>query len=258
MRHSTLLNAAVGALFATSLLAGTANAACDAKDDPCAPKKAIDSWTKSLAAGLNYSSGNSDTAVVSILSQAGRETKEDILDFTASYGYGEDRSKEEKKNKDEARAGASYKYLLGERLYAGAGANFLRDDIADVAYRVTVAPTIGYFLLKDADFKLSAEVGPGYTFEEVAKVDNDYFSPKLGERFEWTISCTSKLFQGVDVLLDTTDMDNTLVNAEVGVEAALSSSLSLVVLVRDTYDNLPALDREKNDVTVISALKVAF
>lgn len=240
----------------------SAHAACNPAEDPCAPKKELDAWVKSLALGFNYTSGNSDTTNLSVLGGASRETADDIIDIAAAYGYGEDRARdgegEDSKNKDDFRANADYKYLLSDRIFVGVGANFLYDDISDVDYRVSLVPTVGYFLLKDEDFKLSVDAGPGYTFERVADIEDDYFSPKVGERFDWTISCTSKIYQKAEIFFDTNDSDNYLVNAELGLESALSSSLSLVFLVRDTLDNQPAADREKNDLAMITALKVAL
>ncbi|MCC6952741.1 MAG: DUF481 domain-containing protein [Deltaproteobacteria bacterium] len=249
--------------FCTSLLTtNVAQAACNPAEDPCAPKKEIGSWDKSLAFGFNYTSGNSDTSALSLLGRAKRETTEDVIDFDLTSGSGEDRARDtetvDAKNKDDFRANANYKYLLGGDWFAGAGWAFLYDDIAQVDYRTSLTPVVGYYLLKDEDFTLSVDAGPGYTFERVASVDNDFFSPKIGERFDWIISCTSKIYQKADIFFDTSNSDNYLVNAEAGVESALSTSLSLVFLVRDTYDNEPAVDREKNDVAMITAVKVAL
>lgn len=243
-------------------LVADGRAACDPKADACAPKKELDAWNFGLATGLNFTSGNSKTTVLTLLGNASRETKEDIIQLSADYAYGEDRVRKEqgldKKNKDDGRAAASYKYLLTDRFFVGAGANFLYDDIANIDYRVTGVPVVGYFLLKDDDFKLSVETGPGYTFERVGDTERDYFSPKVGERFDWTISCTSKVYETVTALFDTSDSDNRIITAEAGAEAALWSNISLVFLIRDTNNNLPAPGKLKNDVATITALKVSF
>ena len=55
-----------------------------------------------------------------------------------------------------------------------------QDNIADVDYRVTVSPGLGYFLMKEADASLSAEIGPGYLWEKVAGVEDDYASSGHG------------------------------------------------------------------------------
>jgi len=239
-----------------------ANAACNAEDDPCAPKKELDAWQKSVAFGLNYTSGNTDTTALSLLSALNRETKDDIIDFTLNYGYGEDRAREDdgldKTNKNDLRATGNYRYLITERFFAGAGVNFLYDEIADVDYRTTLIPSLGYFLAKNDDYKFSVDAGPAYIFEKVGGEENNYLAPKVGERFDWIISCTSKLYQSAEYFFDVDDSDNYLVNAELGIEAAISADMSLVLLVRDTYDNVPAADREKNDIATITAIKVSL
>jgi hypothetical protein len=47
-----------------------------------------------------------------------------------------------------------------------------------------------------------------------------------------------------------------IVNAELGIEAPLSSSVNLVFAVRDYYINEPAEGRERNDVYTLTGLKV--
>jgi hypothetical protein len=54
------------------------------------------------------------------------------------------------------------------------------------------------------------------------------------------------------------DADQYIFNAEVGVESALNSYLSLVLTVRDYYINKPAEGRVPNDVITITALKVTL
>ncbi len=239
-----------------------AAAACDPKDDPCAPKKVVDAWTKSLAVGFNYTNGNSATSALSILAGAARETSQDISDISAAYGYGDDKAREDSgldsKNKDDFRAAGNYRYLLSDRLFAAAGATFLYDSIADIDYRTSLVPSLGYYLVKNPDVKFALDAGPGYTFERVGGIDNDYLSPKIGERLDWTISCTAKLYEQASVLLDTTDSENYVVNSEAGIEAAIATSFSIVLLVRDTLDNVPAEGKEKNDIAVITALKVSL
>ncbi|MFO0416589.1 MAG: DUF481 domain-containing protein [Pseudomonadota bacterium] len=52
------------------------------------------------------------------------------------------------------------------------------------------------------------------------------------------------------------DSGDYIVNAEIGVEAALTSMINLVVSVRDYYINQPAEGRKSNDVYTITGLKV--
>jgi hypothetical protein len=52
------------------------------------------------------------------------------------------------------------------------------------------------------------------------------------------------------------DSGNYIFNGEVGLEAALTSQVNLVLAVRDYYINQPAEDRRPNDVYTLTGLKV--
>ena len=74
--------------------------------------------------------------------------------------------------------------------------------------------------------------------------------------FMWKFSPTAKLFQWTEYLVSADDSSNYLVNAEMGLEAALTSLVNVVILVRDNYVNQPAEDRKQNDIATITGLKV--
>lgn len=223
-------------------------------------------WSKSLILGFNLTDGNSNTLLGNLRAAISRDYESNIWNFAASGRYGE----QEPKNADEngrretettaqdIKAEASYKRLFTDRIYAGTAVTYGYDKIADVDYRVILKPSLGYFIFRSDAFKLSAEAGPGYLFEEVGEVENNYFAPFVGERIEWTISETAKLFQTAEYLYDSEDSDNYLVTAEAGVEAALNGWLSLVVAVTDVYDNVPAEGKERNDLAVSTGLKVSL
>jgi len=243
-------------------IASSLFAECIPTVDGCTPAKDPSAWDKSLAFGLNVTSGNSETTLVNIGGKVARDFENNIWDFGVAYNYGEDKAREEtnqdKTSRNDFRGNASYNRLLDERVFVGLGSKVFYDEIADIDYRVNVDPTAGYYFLKDNSFKFRGEAGPSYIFERVGAVDNDYLAPRVADKFEWFITCTSKLFQSAEVLFDVNDGDNYLVNAEVGLESALTTSLSLVFTVRETYDNVPAEGKEKDDLALITALKVTL
>ncbi len=235
-------------------------AECIPADDPCAPQKKVGDWDKSLLFGLNLTNGNSETTLVTVGGNAHLERGSSVFDAVLDYGYGEDETNktgdEDTTTRNDFRGAVQYDYLFTERAFAGLGAKIISDEIADIDYRLNINPSLGYYLLRDAAFKFRVEGGPSYVFEKVDGVEDDYFAPRIAEGFEWAITCTSKVFEKAEILFDINDSNNYIVDAEAGIEAAISSSLSLVVKVRNTYDNVPAADKENNDIAVISAIKV--
>ena len=237
-------------------------AACDPSTDPCAPKKELNAWTKSLAFGFNMTSGNSETSLLTGAFGARRESADSIIDVALSAGYGTDSTRtapgDDTTTRNEVRGNAGYRNFLSDSWYAGVGVAGLHDNIADIDYRFTLNPLLGAFLVKNADVSYSLEAGPSYIAEEVGNEENDYFAPRVAHRFEWILSCTSKITHGAEALFDVDDSENTLVNADVNVEAAIATNLAMVFTVRESFDNVPAAGRERTDVQVITALKVSL
>lgn len=249
-------------IILVAVSASTLHAECVPSNDPCAPKKKIGEWDNSAALGFNMTSGNSETQLFTILGKSYYEKGNDIVDSTIMYNFGKDKAATKPDGDDttrnDFRALSQYNRLLSDRTFVGFGGKFFYDEIANVDYRIFVDPSAGYYFLKDNTFKFRLEAGPSYIFERVGGLTDDYIAPRVGDRFEWMITCTSKIYQSAEVLLDINDSKNYLVNAEVGVEAALSTDLSLVTLLRETYDNQPAAGRDKGDLAIISALKVSL
>ncbi len=224
---------------------------CDCKEkDPSA-------WEKSVALGFSMTDGNSNTSLFNVAGKIARDYNGEIWRFEASSSYGRADSKdsdEKQTTQHDVKALAEYKYLFTDRAYAGLGAGYLLDRIAEVDYRATINPALGYFFLKDDQFKLSAEAGPSYLFEKVDEIEDDYLAPRVAERFEWAISETSGIFQSAEALFDAESSDNYIINSEAGIKAAISSDLSLALLVKNTFDNEPAAGKERSDTAVLTSL----
>lgn len=235
-----------------------------AQDCDCAKEKKDPSvWDKTISIGFNLTEGNSDTLLLNANAKASRDYENNVWLFELDGNYGESDSPDpddpsapspKETTQEDATANAEYQRLLTERFYAGFGTKVKYDDIADIDYRVTLKPVLGYYLIKDEDIKLSVDVGPGYIFEKVGGIKDDYFAPRVSDRFEWKISETSKLFQTAEYIFDVSDSENYQVVGEAGIESAINSWLSLIVKAKDEYDNQPAAGKERNDFSLISGL----
>lgn len=218
-------------------------------------KKEQGKWYRNLAFGYSRTDGNSDTSLLSTDLKLDYEKEKNIWNFDASHRTGEN---DNQTTIDETRALGEYKRLITERLYFGANTTAERDDIADVKYRIIPGATLGYFFVKNDDMRFSLEAGPSYVFEKVGNTKDEYFSPRIADRFEYDFSETAKFFQYAEILLSTDDSDNYIVNAEAGIQARLTDMMSLIVSVIDNYDNVPAPGRKKNDVAIITSLGLNF
>jgi len=231
-------------------------------DDAMAELKLYDhAWKGSVSFGYNTTAGNSETSLFNIKLRLDKEVDKNIYLFEFNNGYGQTQNAttlEDETNIDYSSAVGEYKRLLNERWYYGINTDFRRDEIADVKYRVRINPLIGLFLIKEENLSLSFDVSPGYLFEEVGGIEDDYFAPRLNERLDWQISEKTKIFQSAAVTFSVDDSDNYLVEAEAGVESNFYKNLSLIVSVKDVYDNQPAAGFEKNDLLVLTSLGLNF
>src|SRR5688572_14449653 len=126
---------------------GTNASAQDAKPAAAPTPPPVMKWESSAAAGLTLTRGNSDTLLGNINLATARKWTRDELSFGGSFTYGETESV---KTTEALQAFGQYNHLFTERLYGGVRLDGLHDDIADLDYRFTLSPMLGYYFIKDA------------------------------------------------------------------------------------------------------------
>jgi len=216
-------------------------------------------WDKSITAGFNYTEGNSNTTGLNLNGKVFRDYDGEAWRFETDYNYGNaaaDGSTKRELNKHNFRALGDYKHLLDSVFFAGANSSFAWDEIAELNHRVILSPNLGAYLVKKEATTLSVEAGPSYVWEELGGAKDDYAAGRVANRFVWKISESALFYQSAEYLVSVEDSGDYLVNAELGIEAPLSSMVNLVFSVRDYYINQPAQGRERNDVYTITGLKV--
>ncbi len=226
---------------------------CLTAQEPVPPPKP--KWETSAQAGLTVTSGNSETVVFGGGIQTARKWTKSDLAAGADVAYGTDRGN---KNTEVYRGYGQYNQNLSERLYLGLRLEGLHDGVADVNYRVTVSPLIGYYFIKRDNLFLRAETGPSVIFERVAGIDDEYLVWRVAERLEWKINERAKLWQSVEVLPQVDDFENTLINYEVGIDTAITTKLGLQSKILGTFDNQPAAGRKESDFRWITGLSYKF
>lgn len=225
---------------------------CNCPGDEPAEKR---DWDLSVSFGFNMTQGNISTNLLTAGVDARKEFGKNVFKFTFNGAEGEQESETTQRF---VRSGLSYERLLSEKFYIGAGTSILADEIADVDYRSINNISAGYYFLKSDDLKFSMETGPAYIFEKLGGKKDDYAAVRIADDFMWKFSETASLFQKAEFIVNTEYADEFLVIARAGVQASLTSMLSLVLAIEDRFDNAPAVGRKKNDVIITSSLKVSF
>jgi putative salt-induced outer membrane protein YdiY len=233
-------------------------------------------WEGSAAAGVTLTKGNSDTFLGNITLAAARKAPPDEWLFGASATYGTTETEEhfttasglvvDHDTKETTTANASgfgqYNHLFNDRWYWGARLDLLHDAVAEIKYRVTISPLVGYYAIKEPMTTLKFEAGPAGVFERVGSgsetEDNQYCALRLGERFEHKFSDKAKVWQSLDFLPQVDDFANYIIIGEIGAEAALNQSWALRAVFQDNYDHRPAEGRKQNDIKFITSVVYKF
>jgi len=233
-------------------------------------------WQSSIAAGATLTRGNSETFLGTLSGATGKKWDQNEIALGADMAYGTTTTETRTNNntppplhgtakRDDTTAETihgfgQYNRLFNERLYGLGRIDALHDGVADIDYRLTFSVGAGYYFIKSKETQLSAEAGPGYIVERLGGDDKSFATLRLGEKFNQVLSDRSRLWETAEILPQVDDFKNYIVNFEIGVEADLNSSksMSLRVYLDDTYNNVPAAGRKKNDLKLVAAVAYKF
>jgi putative salt-induced outer membrane protein YdiY len=221
-------------------------------------------WVSSAALGVTLTRGNSDTTMVS--ADARTEDKWDANDLTlgANGLYGDQKTLGASKSTETAdllHGFAQYNRIFAaDKLYGFLRVDGLHDGIADIQYRLTTSPGLGYYVVKEKNTEVGVEVGPGWIDEKLGHEYKNFAVLRLAETIRQTISDRARAWEMLEYLAQMDKLDDYIMNAEIGIEADLTKkkNLSLRVTLDDSYNNDPAAGRLKNDLKLITALAYKF
>ena len=219
------------------------------------PEAIQDGWTSSAALTLTMADGNSDNLNTSASYDTALRRDAGEFFFTTNYSYAE---ADNIVSADSLITRTQFNKLLSDKTYLGIGLGLLRDDIADIDYRITPAVTLGHYFIKQDHMTLSFEVGPGYTFEEVGGITDDYFSIVAGEKFIWEINKRISLKQSLTGHINPSETDDYNLVADISLDTDITKHLAWRIAASWSFDNTPATGSDKDDITLSSGISVKF
>lgn len=225
------------------------------KPDRAAAEEPAMGWVTTAALGLSLAKGNSDSLQASLAYDTAFRSSSNEFFLNAAYSYGQ---VDGTTASDALAASIRYNRLLTDRFYVGGGVGYLRDDIAQVSYRLTPNALLGYYLIKNDRMTLAVEGGPAYVFEDVAGIEDNYFALRAAQRFTWNIGPRLTFNQSLVADADPNDFDNTLYTLSAYLDADITSNLSWRLAGTYVYDNQPGAGLEKEDLTLTSGIAVQF
>jgi putative salt-induced outer membrane protein YdiY len=281
-KHYTQIITALACSIAISSVSAQSAPAPAAPPAPTPPPAKTNLWDFTAAAGLTLTRGNSETMLGVLTVNGKRKTDKNEVLVGAAGAYGETEVKSKRRNPnttpgapaflhetdtektaESISAFGQYNHSISERWYAGVRLDFLHDGVANLDYRFTLSPLVGYYAIKQKATTLKFEAGPSLVVEQQETADggtenDEYLALRLGERFEHQFTPKAKIWQSLEYIPQVDRTGNYLLIAEVGAEAALTERFSLRAVLQDNYDNEPAAGRKNNDVKLITALAYKF
>jgi putative salt-induced outer membrane protein YdiY len=241
----------------------TTNAGTNATLAHPKPPAPTNGWKSSIAVGVTIARGNTDTTLASVTAVTEKKWDKNDLVFGGDGLYGETKAPNAPKSTENAETlhgFGQYNRFFENGFYWYGRADGFHDGIADIKYRLTLAPGLGYFFLTNKTMDLSAEIGPGYIREQLEGRIESFVTLRMGEKYHYNISPIAKVWETVEFLPQVDNFNNYIINFETGIDAVLTKDkkLSLRTVLRDTYNNVPAAGRLKNDLQIITGLAYKF
>ena len=215
----------------------------------------VQDLTSSFDFGAAMTSGNSDTLFVTASLTLDKEVGQNELFSNITYDYGED---EDAITTNEVLLTASWKRLYNECNYWGLRVDGRHDELADIDYRIGLSGLWGHYFKRDESTQFSWEGGFGYTFENQGGMTDSFVNVYTGERFGHWVTDYTRVYQSLAFFGPVEDLSDYQLIAELGLETYLSQDLSFKAFVQNKYENEPAMDREANDLRVVTGVSYKF
>ena len=222
-------------------------------------------WTGAVSAGLTLTRGNSQTTLASLTAAADYKTPKDEWSMGADAIYGDARVTvsgvpQNTTTAQSADGFVQYNRLFSDRFYALARLDGLHDDIADIHYRTTLSPGVGYYFIKNKTVDFSGELGPGYVSESLGSQHLNFATMRVAEKFHLQLSDRARLWESAQITPDLEYIKRYIITFEIGVEADLNAkkNLTLQCYLDDNYNSIPAPGNVSNDLKLVMALAYKF
>lgn len=133
------------------------------------------------------------------------------------------------------------------------------DRIAGINHRVSLAPSAGYYAVKNEDISLSFEASPALIFENlVGTGSTTYLSLRFAENFRWKINEQASLQQKLEYLPRVSAFEDYVANFDLTLSTKITEKLSANITFQDFYRSVPAIGRKENDLRLLAGLGYTF
>lgn len=220
-------------------------------------KTATNDWQLSIYGGFAAKSGNANSSSYDYGGELGRAGKIYRGRLKLDGGFSE---AEDEVTESQAEASGELRRMLNKHWFTYGTLSALHDEIKDLSYRVKTGPGLGYYFVDSKELTADISSGPLYVREKKEGVTSDYLAWRFAQGINWQITEAFRCWVSTEADVDTTDTSAYVIAFESGIENKINNNLSLMVVLKDDYDNQPEDSGkiEKNDMEITTGLRYTF
>jgi putative salt-induced outer membrane protein YdiY len=213
-----------------------------------------------LAFSLTQSTVDSSALAIALLAERKKGPNRFVATGRFRYGTQKQRHEERETIENELYGKALYERDLTERLFYFASVDGEYDEIERLSIRTIPRTGLGYYLYKTKDAHFSVTAGPAYVYEKYFDGSHDdYVSASLGADARFPLPYGGEFFANAEYTPALDDWaNNYLLRGEAGVLFPMTEWLAFKASVLDVYDSQPAEDTERNTLTTLVGLSLAY
>lgn len=208
-------------------------------------------WDTKLTTGLSLKSGNTESESYQAKLDLGKSINQTIFAFNFEGFYAQNETTDDdgyaydEQTEGKVKANANVKQTW-DAFYVYFDNAILHDDIADIQLRNIASVGIGSFLINQNEMKLFVDVGVSCVTER-SDEDDTYPAFRFGQRFDYPLNESVKVWEKSEITAEMNSFDNTLISFEAGLESAITKTLAFGVTYQIDYDTEPNEGVEKFD-----------
>jgi putative salt-induced outer membrane protein YdiY len=249
------------AILSVTAAESSTNAPAAAKP-PTTPPKPPSPWHTTASINAAVSRGNADTLLMGAAINSLRKWDKNEIALGADGTFGSNSDPTTRKETTTAQnygLYAQYNRMLSDRVYLGVRSDARQDRIAFIDYRATVAPALGYYVVKNDRLKLKLENGPAFIFERLKGAGTaNYLTLRVAEEVQWKINDRASIVQSMEYLPQVEDFGNYVVNLNLSLSTKITEKASATITFQDFYRSVPAPGRRGNDLRLMAGISYSF
>ena len=215
----------------------------------------LSDWDSSLDLGLTLTRGNSDTSLFTTNYKAQKKVDQDEYFTGIGYTFGQDTGST---ITDELTGFFNWNRLVSDSDYFGLKLEGRKDAIANIDYRLQGSALYGHYFIKNDTTNFSVEGGPGFTTVSLGGVETNTSHVYVGEKASHKLTDNTNLTQSFSGYASLDDLDRYNMVFNIGVDTAMSESMSLKVFLENKYESTPAAGSTNNDLRLVSGISYKF